>query len=1123
MIFYKMKKYILLLILFVNYQGLIAQNNFKSHSILASGKWIKFSANDEGICKITYNELTSKGISSPENVAVYSNGGFILPKMNNESYPDDLEKIPVLHATDKSGNKAIYFYSSGSVKWEYDVPSGKFVHTINLYTDKTFFYLSSDVSKSEAPNMKPSISQSDDVTVSTFNEHLLYENENINLVKSGRRWYSEEIFKSAKKTYTFESPNVKIGEKAILTLAAVGGSSSESYHEINVNDQFVSNQNYPKISPFTITKTKAIRKVNDYQISASPKLNISLTYQVEGNVGSSWLDYIEINQTAELIKTAQPLIFRNIRALNYSTLKYNIQANNGSYQLWDVSNQVQPLSVNYTQNSGTLSFNDTGLKIANYVLFDPANDNFIEASFVSDIANQNIHGLPLYDFIIVTHPNFLEASETLAEHHRQNDNLSVLVVTTDEVYNEFSSGMPDVAAIRNMARMFYKRKTETDSLRFILLMGDGSYNNRTFNETIPNFIPTYQSENSEDDDSFTSDDFFVLLDDNEGESTGTIDIGIGRIPCRTVQEADIVVNKTISYTKPEAMGEWRNIIAFIADDEDSNVHMSYSEQLIDVVNEKYPGFYTDKIYFDAYRQVSTSGSDRYPDATAAINQRVADGALILNYTGHANTVAMAHEDVLVISDINSWSNQKKLPVFVTATCEFSRFDDDHTSAGEQILLNPVGGGVALFSTTRLVYGSPNFTLNKNFYYSVFQKDYNGENFRMGDIMRMAKNLTYKNDYGENLRNFTLLGNPALKLAFPNYKVQTLKINNQNLSDSISIGALDKVTVESEVLDFTGNLLTGYNGLVTSIVYDKEVNVQTLANDGGKKFEYKAQNNIIYKGTSNVVGGKFQFTFIVPKDISYNIDKGRILYYTHNSEEDGNGSTDLFYIGGSSSNPVIDNDPPEVNLYLNNEKFKTNDRVSSSALLLVKLFDESGINTVGTGIGHDIVAIIDNDFSKPMILNDFYQSEINSYQNGQVLFPLNNLDPGEHTISVKVWDVQNNSTVKEISFIVEDGFEITSVINYPNPVSFNTTFEITHNLPGDIFNTTIEIFNLRGFKIYEINETTGSYGTVEATVRWDITETNYPIDSEKLLVYRVTMKNQQGLTATGAGKLLLKLN
>ena len=1118
-----MKKYILLLILFVIYQGLIAQNNFKSQSILASGKWIKYSANDEGICKITYSELNNKGISSPENVAVYSNGGFMLPKMNNENHPDDLEKIPVIHATDKNGNKAIYFYSTGSVKWDYDISSGKFVHTMNLYTDKTFFYLSSDVGKSELPKMKPSNSQSADITLSTYNEHLLYEYENINLIESGRRWYSEEIFKSTQKTYAFESPNVKTGEKAILTLAAAAGSSSTSYHAINVNDQFLANQNYPIISVSSLSTNKANRRVNDYPITTSPKLNISLTYQVDGKNGSSWLDYMLINQMSGLVKTDLPLLFRNSQALNYSTIKYEIQANNGSLYLWDISNPLQPLSVGFAQNSNTLSFIDEGSKIANYVLFDPSKDNFIEPTFVSEVANQNIHGLPLYDFIIVTHPNFLKASETLADHHRQVDNFSVLVVTTEEVYNEFSSGMPDVASIRNMARMFYKRKTETDSLRFILLMGDGSYNNRVFNGTIPNFIPTYQSENSETDDSFTSDDFFVLLDDDEGESKGTIDIGIGRIPCRTIQEADIVVNKSINYTKPEAMGEWRNVIAFIADDQDGNSHMIYSEQLIDVVNEKYPGFYTDKIYFDAYKQYSTSGVNRYPEVNKAIYQRVADGALILNYTGHANTISLAHEDVLSISDINSWSNIKKLPIFITATCEFSRFDEDHTSAGEQILLNPVGGGVALFSTTRLVYGNVNFILNKNFFNSVFQQDNDGENFRMGDIMRMAKNLTNKDDYRENLRNFTLLGNPALKLAFPKNKVNTLKINNQNISDSISIGALDKVTIESEVVDRLGNLLTNYNGLVTSIVYDKAVNVQTLANDGGSKFDYKAQTNIIYKGTSNVTGGKFQFSFIVPKDISYNIDKGRILYYTHNSEEDGNGSTDLFYIGGSSSNPVIDNNPPEVNLYLNNENFKTNDKVSSSALLLVKLFDESGINTVGTGIGHDIVATLDNDFSKPMILNDFYQSELNSYQNGQILFPLNNLDPGEHTISVKVWDVQNNSTVKEISFIVEDGFEITSVINYPNPVSFNTTFEITHNLPGDIFNTTIEIFNLRGFKIYEINETTGSYGTVEASVRWDITETNYPIDSEKLLVYRVTMKNQQGLKATGTGKLLLKLN
>ncbi|MFA9390885.1 MAG: type IX secretion system sortase PorU [Prolixibacteraceae bacterium] len=1119
-----MKRYFYLLAFLIIHQGINAQNTYKSKSILATGKWIQISAPTEGMCKVSYSQLTDWGISSPENVAVYSNGGYMLPKMNNEAYPDDLEKLPLIHAKDKAGQNAIFFYSTGPVKWDYDAANSKFVHTQNLYSYKTYFYLSSDVAKSNAPIVKEENKENADVTFTSFNEHLLYEQENINLIKSGRTWYSDEMGNTAKKTYTFTSPNVITSENAVLTVVAAAGSSLASRFTIETNNQVAGELDFIRIYPGSFSTKKATVSKKDFPFTTNANLKVAITYSTDASNGTSWLDYLEVNQKAQLIKTDQPLIFRNAEALDHAVVKYNIQTSTNSPYLWDITNPVNPISVKFTTNSNSISFTDKGATLANYVLFDVTKDVYLETTFEKEVANQNIHGLPLYDFIIITHTDFLSASQTLADYHRQHDQMRVLVLTKDEVYNEFSSGLPDVAAIRNMARMFYKRKTPSDSLRYLLLMGDGSYNNRSTEPSIPNYIPTYQSEISEDDNSYISDDFFVLLDDDEGETTGSLDIGIGRIPCRTLEEAELVVNKTINYTDPETMGDWRNVITFLADDEDSNGHMIDTEKLIDLVNTNYSGFITEKIYLDAYTQIITSAGDAYPEVTKAIKDRVEDGTLIFNYMGHANERGLAHENVLTVSDINSWSNQKKLPVFITATCEFSRYDDVEMSAGEHILFNPAGGCVALFSTSRVVYSGDNYRLSSNFYRSVFQQDKNGDNFRLGDIMRMAKNLTIDSNSTFNKRNFVLLGDPALQLAFPKYKVLTDKINQLNLTDTIKIGALDKVTIESEVVDRFGNLLNTYNGTVTSTVYDKSVNVQTLANDpDSKRFDFTSQNNIIYKGTSSVTNGKFEFSFIVPKDISYNLGNGKISYYVSDKTDDGNGSTDQFSIGGSSKNPLIDNDAPEVNMYLNNEQFRNNGKVSASALLLVNLYDESGINTVGTGIGHDITAVLDNDFSNPMILNDYYQSELNSYQNGKILYPLNNMEPGEHTLSIRVWDIQNNSTVKELNFIVEEGFEITAVSNFPNPVNFNTTFSITHNLPGDIFDTSIEIFNLRGIKIAEINEATGSYGSVNASVRWDVTDTFYPIDNEKILVYRVTLINHQGLKATGAGKLFLRLN
>jgi len=725
--------------------------------------------------------------------------------------------------------------------------------------------------------------------------------------------------------------------------------------------------------------------------------------------------------------------------------------------------------------------------------------------------------------IIVTHPKFLEQSKSLAEYHRQTDNLSVLVLTTNEIYNEFSSGLPDVSGIRNMFRFFYSRNENSATpLRYALLMGDGSYDNHHFDGTKNNFIPTYQSDNSIiKTRSYVMDDYYGLLDDNEGESKGLMDIGIGRIPCTTTTEAENIINKIKMYSSVQSQGEWRNIICFAADDYDNggSEFMSNSEELNNLINQKYNGFYTKKIYFDSYQQISTSGGNSFPDVTTDINQSINDGALIFNYIGHANPKYLANEKVLEINDILKWNNSRALPLFVTATCEFGRFDGDDVSAGEQVLLNPNGGGIGLFTTTRMVYSSNNQNLSKNFFSNIFKLDENEDKLRLGDVMKNAKNST--ND--TNKFNFSLLADPALRLSFPKYKVVTKTINNAGIDTTeITIGALDKVTIKGEVVDNNGSLRSNFNGDITTTIYDKPDTVETLNNDGDGSYKYPVQNNVIYKGSASVTNGEFELSFIVPKDISYNVGQGRILYYTSNGEDDGNGSTTHFNIGGSSANPVIDNNAPEMGLYINNENFKSYDKVSSNVLLLVNLFDESGINTVGTGIGHDLVAVLDSDYTNQIVLNEFYSSEQNSYQRGKIIYPISNLTPGKHKIWVKVWDIQNNSTEKEIYFIVEDGFKITKVQPVPNPVSVYTDFDITHNLPGETFDVTIDIYNLAGQRIDQVEETISSNKTTDMAVRWNVYESSIPLYSNQMLVYRVTLKNQEGLSATGVGRLLLNL-
>ena len=892
-----MKKYFLLFILFAYINNLFAINTYKENSVLADGNWLKIATSQQGIHKISYSQLSNWGIGSPENVALYSNGGFILPEKNNIGFYDDLEKIPVLHAKDNNGNNCIFFYSTGTVKWDYDSIKQIFIHTQNLYSDSVYFFITSDKLKSDKPQSKPITNINSDYVAYNYNAYQLYEKEEINIHKSGRIWYSETINQSMPKTITFNLPNVIETEKAILNVSATAISSKLN----NLFEIFSNNTPVDSIFFSFLNKDYVYPLSKLVNITPSDKINIKLLFKPSGANSESWLDFISINYKSKLKFTDKQLIFRNTDALKRSSISYHIESNATEPVLWDISNPIHPKKMEFTQNNGIINFSDEGF--SEYLLFDAKAAGIPEPTFKGKVKNQNIHGESNYDMIIVSHPNFIASSEKLAEFHRQNDQLKVLVLNSFQVYNEFSCGIPDASGIRNMVRMFYIRsRGSVDSLKYLLLMGDGSFNNRDNSGKYPNYIPTYESAFF-GGETYCSDDYYGLLDTNsdpkldEGGMTGQIDIGIGRIPCQTVKEAEIVVAKTINYVSPEALGEWRNVLAFMADDWDDggDIFMDQSDSLIKIVEENYPGFYSDRIYFDAYNQVSSSDGLAFPDAKKAIAKRVDDGALILNYIGHANEFSIASENVLEINDILSWSNKKKLPVFVTATCEFGRFDYDKMSAGEHILFHEAGGGVALFTTTRKVYAENNFRLSIEFYKSVFKYDENGDNIRMGDIMRIAKNGISKTD--NNRRSFALLGDPALRISFPKYKIETNTINGININDTVTIGALEEVTIEGEITDNYNNRLTNFKGDVKAIVYDKESKALTLGNDYGAKYEYPVRNNIIYKATSTVENGTFSFSFIVPKDISYSIGTGKIFYYDLGDSIDGNGCTEKFKIGG----------------------------------------------------------------------------------------------------------------------------------------------------------------------------------------------------------------------------------
>lgn len=1093
--------------------------NWKSESVLKSGKWLKIKTSGKGIYKIPYSTLQDWGFSNPAGVHVFGSGGSILPEDPADILYDDLVQNAVWYGKN-NGIDCLFFYEPGHIQWNPDNSGQYFTHTLNNYSTNGYFFLTEDVGDLKTVETLATVQEMPTQSITSFDARQLYEPEKFNLLSqlsggTGKQWFGDKFLSGTSQKVSFDMTDVDDPSSVSIRVNAAARSFLASEMQVSDQQNELGTVSFYKVSTGDLTSLYADERENRFSPNIlNNQLDITIKYLAGSNSAEAWLDFIEVNYRKKLKLTNDVLFFRDQASVGTSNiLEFSIENSSSETKVFDVTdvNNVKevPLQVSGNVARGVRPADE----LYEYVAFNP-NGNFPEPELVGDVENQNLHGLSSPDFLIVSHSGFLDAANELAAFHRSYDGMTVEVVDAEKVYNEFSSGNKDATGIRNFIKMFYDRDNK---LKYVLLFGDGSYDNKNINQESTNFIPTFQSANSLNPvSSFVTDDYFVILDSGESVYNGSVDLGIGRIPASTKYQAELVVNKVKNYYSPEALGDWRNVVCFIGDDEDGNLHMNDSEKLANLVNENHKEFITDKIYFDAYEQQTSTAGEQYPDVTEAINKRVKDGVLVMNYVGHANDRFLADEHVLDVSNINSWSNSSSLPIFVTATCEFSRFDADETSAGEYILFNASGGGIGLFSTTRVVFAYSNYLLSRSFYNYVFQRDANGEHYRMGDIMRLAKINTINTT---NKRNFSLLADPALKLSYPEYKVVTSTINQQNVSEQPdTIGALQMITISGYIADYLGNKLDDFSGEITPTVLDKAVEMKTLGNAGGTPMDFKVQENVIYKGVASVKNGDFSFSFVVPRDISYNIGKGKVVYYADNGQVDAHGAFDNFVIGGSGSQ-ITDNQGPQIQLFMDSESFVSGDKTSKNPILIAKLSDENGINTVGTGIGHDITAILDDDYSNVLVLNEYYQANIDDYTSGILQYPLKNLSVGTHTLKLKAWDVANNSTEVEIEFVVSGNFEITAVSNYPNPVNDHTFFVFNHNQSDATMKTMIEIFDQLGRRIDYFTTETGSDGTTTNPVRWDLSELNLVLRSG-IYIYRITAQNVDGAITSKSGKMII---
>jgi hypothetical protein len=1120
-------------------------SKYSKNSLLASGKWCKIKIPQSGIYKLTYSDILSMGFTEPANIRIYGNGGKKLPYMNSQPRPDDIKENAIYMETgsdtDFNEGDFILFYAEGPVTWGYDTIENIFKHTINPYSDASYYFLTTDLGPGKKIISQGAVSESSTHNLTSFDDYACHERNIVNLVKSGRQWLGGRIENASFDT-SFYFPEIVLSSPVTLKTNVVSRAGQTSLITVNINDKIFDQITIDRVDISSSTSVYAKQKSSKIIFTPqSETINIKISYTKLSQSDEGWLDYIILNARSNLILDENPLFFRDWESAGQGNVtQFNISNAGSNTLVWDISDIYNVSKVNTNLNGSLLNIKVRTDSLKEFVAFNKTGTfpkPVIDAE-IQNVENQNLHGVGPHNLIIITHPDFHEQSEQLAEFHRNEDNLSVYVVTTDKIFNEFSSGKPDVSAMRDFVKIIYdKSGDDENSLRYLLLFGDGSYNNISNHPENPNFILTYQSSNSlHYSASYVTDDFFGFLDDDEGGSVEMdeylLDIGLGRLPVKNTEEAQAVVDKILAYSTSNNMLDWRNILCFVGDDGeygDGIKHMGQANELGNYIMNNHPEFIVKKILLDAYKQVTTSTGPKYPDVERAINDNFNNGMLIFNYSGHGGENGITKEKILQKSDIENLKNKDKYPLLITATCEFSRFDDlsdedgtiiEKTSAGETAILNPDGGGIALLSTTRLVYSDRNYDLNRNFYRVVFDRDSNNRKYALGDIIRITKNNT---DVSTNKLIFILLGDPALKLAYPEFNIVTDSVNNKAVTEKIdTLKAFSKITISGHICDHNNIKMENFNGVIYPSIFDKIQDITTFGNDGINTFQFESQENIIYKGKATVTNGEFGFSFIVPKDISYNIGQGKISYYANDSITDANGYFKDILVGGTSNEIIYDNYGPEIDLYLNDTNFVSGGITDKDPVIYARLRDNNGINTSGNGIGHDIVGILDENINHLVVLNNYYEADIDNYNSGIVKYQLKDLNAGVHILQVKVWDIFNNSSEESIAFrVVEsDGIFLEKVYNYPNPVTDNTVFQFEHNKSGDNLKIYLYIYDLTGRLVYSERNEELAAGYRSEMITWDGKSIYGGKLPKGIYIYRLRVETSEGQVAEKSNKLVI---
>jgi len=1046
------------------------------NSILSQGQWVKMGVVSSGVYALKVSDLAPHGLNlsgkQSSQIKMFGSGGKVLSEARNSFKFKEMDEIAIQVNDGGDGvfgeNDQILFYGRDPNTWTLNKATSIYNFSKNIYSDTSYYFITfSEGAGKRISTQTPPI---EDALIerSSYRERWVYAPDNINVRSIGREWYADVLDFTPNKIISFEA-NGLLTDSAVNFRIGLMARSSVSYpFKVNINGA----SSFPNLIPATVTVPGSATTGNYGSpiegstifkpASGSNSLNVSVLYDKKGNFQSQgYINFIEATGWRSLVWRNANFGFRsNIQSGN--VVRYFLPSFPSNGSVWNVSNPSEIES---------LVLNDQKFKI----LEDEKSEFF---AFRSDavsrpvafkqVNNQSLISLSVPDLLIVAHPNFFAEANRLANFRRNFDGLDVEVVSPEQIYNEFSSGSQDITAIRNFAMHLYYKGND-QKFKYLLLFGDCSYDykNRISNNT--NFVPVYESLGSMNLlSSFASDDYYGILSKTGGnwQADDNMEIGVGRLPVKSAQEAKAVVDKLIHYaSSTDCYGDWRAKYTFVADDGDGGEKCLHSDQangLSGLVQSKNRNSTIKKIFIGAYEQIASPGGYTSPNCTNDLINTIQKGTLVLNYTGHGGETVWADEFIFTSEMVSGLQNKNNLPFFITATCDFGRHDyPSQTSGAETLVLNQNGGAIGIMTTGRPVDAYSNYEINKNFY-KVLYNNQNGRYGRMGEVHRLTKNTDPSKSSN---KGFSLLGDPSAKFAFPEQEVVV-----SNIAKSDTIKGLELVKLAGEVRA-NGIKNSAFNGKAEVVLFDRPNILSVKGTNTSTTFcNYPYQKNILYSGSVDVKSGGFVFNFFVSKDVSFQVDSGKMVLYARSIElkKDAIGSENVL-VGGLNTNPRLDNQGPQIKLFMNDTSFVDYGLVGTNADLLVFLRDDSsGINVAGLGMGHDLTATLDGN--EVYILNEYFQNLPGSYSEGGLVFPLRGLSPGPHQIVVKVWDSFNNSSEMVVNFTVGvsevNGLIVKELKIYPNPSTGEVFLELENSNAGNNIEIQLVVYDIVGHLLTE---------------------------------------------------------